>query len=163
MKKILLLFLLTISFLFVACSSVKDDEPGMIGYIVKVDNGRILVVDPEPKDFSSTGGISEFYNAIWFSNAPKEVRPGDKVKVWFDIVADSYPGQSEALAVEVIPSTKPEGANLTESEALRKALESGNINVVTVKSIAFDGSNNWNIHLYDIFEEKEFDIVVEDK
>ena len=80
--------------------------------------GRILVVDPVAQDFSDTGGIEEFYNAIWFSNAPQEVEPGNKVEVWFDIVAESYPGQSEALDIKIIQEEVPEGADLSPDLSL---------------------------------------------
>ena len=97
--------------------------PGMEGYVVAKENGRILVVDPVPLNFSETGGISEYYNAIWFSDAPEHAEVGHRVNVWFDAVAESYPGQSRATRTEVLTSPKPERADLSEAEAIRKALE----------------------------------------
>src|SRR5690554_3722353 len=91
--------------------SNDESEPGMIGYVVAKEGERILVVESEAQDFSSTGGISEFYNAIMFSNVPKDIEIGEKVKVWFDIVAESYPGQSAATKIEVIQTKIHDGAS----------------------------------------------------
>jgi hypothetical protein len=146
MKKLLVVLFLS-SLWLVACTTHKD--PGMEGYVVKKENGRILVVASKPKDFSSTGGLAEFYNAIWFSNAPEKVKVGDKVKVWFDIVAESYPGQSQAEKVQILPETKPKNADLSEAEAVRKALVTDAINqqgVPAVKSVKYDEKlDSWDV------------------
>ncbi len=67
----------------------------------------MLVVDPVPKDYSAGGGMKEFYNAIWFSNAPKNVHIGHKVQVWFNEILESYPGQSKAVKVSILPDSTP--------------------------------------------------------
>lgn len=168
MKKVfsfVLALLLVVSLL--SCSS--DDskgEAGITGYVMKKDNDRILVVSSEAQDFSSDGGVDEFYNAIWFSEAPKDIKIGEKVMVWFDIVAESYPGQSEIIEIEVVPSQLPEGADLTEADALNKALVSGDIEnqVLAVKSIEYNSQeDNWNIKLKETWSGKVHDIKIEDK
>lgn len=63
----------------VGCTNPVD-EPGMTGYVVKKEGGRILVVDSNPQDFSSTGGVEEFYNAIWFSKTPMSIEVGLQVR-----------------------------------------------------------------------------------
>src|SRR5690554_6361020 len=63
-----------------ANNDIKANEPNMIGYVVDKEGERILVVDPEPMDFSSTGGVSEYYDAIMFSNVPNDIEIGEKVK-----------------------------------------------------------------------------------
>lgn len=142
-------------------------EPGMIGYVMNKENTRILVVSQVVQDFSSTGGVKEFYNAIWFSKASKEIQIGDKVKVWFDEVLESYPGQSEAKHIEVVTSEKPKGANLDESQALSAALTSKEIStneVIVLKSITYDKSaDRWNIALKETWGDKIYNIQVEDK
>lgn len=142
----------------------SDGEPGIEGYIVKKEGSRILVVDSEPQDFSSTGGLKEFYNAIWFSNAPENVEIGEKVQVWFDVVMESYPGQSEAKKVLVLPNVKPEGADLSEAEAIREALTSPQINtneVTVIKAAKYDAKSDvWDIHLKQ--GEEEFHVQVDD-
>lgn len=145
----------------------SSDQPGIEGYVIEKANGSILVVDPIPQDFSSTGGVSEFHNAISFSNAPAEVNIGDKVQVWFDSVAESYPGQSKVKKIKVINSVKPANAELTEAEAIQRALaqtkEKTEITGLTViLSATFNAaSDTWNIHLKK--GEVEFSIEVNDE
>lgn len=176
MKKYIFLILFIFALLFAGCSSdqpgeapaTPDKEPGLIGYVMARENDRILVVDPVPQDFSSTGGVNEFYDAISFSNVPEEIKEGDKVKVWFDAVAESYPGQSEAIKIEVIPSSKPDGADLDESEAINKALNSGEIDTswpIAVKSIKYNSEKDaWEIDLRETIGEqlKTYSIHVKD-
>lgn len=146
MKKLLLILFLSNLWL-IGCTTHK--EPGIEGYVVKKGDGRILVVASAPKDFSSTGGLAEFYNAIWFSNAPGKVKVGDKVQVWFDVVAESYPGQSEAEKVEILPEKKPKNADLTEAEAIRKALAPERISqyeVPAIKSVNYnEAADIWEV------------------
>jgi ketosteroid isomerase-like protein len=177
MKRIcsfILVICLTLSLLGCSSSKIIIDkkqapkvEPGIAGYVMKVANRGMLVVSQGVQDFSSTGGVKEFYNAIWFSNAPKEIKMGDQVKVWFDEVLDSYPGQSKAKHIEVIASEKPDGANLNSSEALNKALKTDKVNadeVIVVKSIAYDKqADQWNIVLKQTWGDKTYNIQVEDK
>ncbi|MDW7649728.1 MAG: DUF3221 domain-containing protein [Bacillota bacterium] len=98
--------------------------PGITGYVMSRDENSILVVDPLAQDFSSTGGASEQYDAIHFSNAPADVKVGDKVNVWYAWVVHPYPGVSEVKHIEVTASPRPTGAILSESEALERVLTS---------------------------------------
>lgn len=143
----------------------KFGEPGIIGYVVKKEGRQILVVNPVPQDFSSTGGVKEFYDAIWFSHSPRNVQIGQKVKVWFDFVATSYPGQSSAKRVLVLPSPKPDGANLSQAEAIRYALKTEGINnksVPVIKTVNYNEQIDvWNIHIKQ--GEDELNIQVEDE
>lgn len=177
MKRILsfaLMLLLAISLLGCNSSNISNDgkkapnvEAGIIGYVMNKENARILVVSQVVQNFSSTGGVEEFYNAIWFSNAPKDIQIGDKVKVWFDEVLESYPGQSEVKHIEVISIEKPEAANLNESKALYEALTSEEISsneVIVVKSIEYDKqADRWNIVLKETWGGKTYNIKVADK
>jgi len=40
---------------------------------MKKENDRILVISSESKDFSANGVVQEFYDAIWFTEAPKDI------------------------------------------------------------------------------------------
>ncbi len=167
----MMMLLLTITLLACNQSVVEDpspsDEPGIIGYVMDKEGGRILVVNPEAQDFSATGGISEYYDAIWFANAPEDIEVGEKVKVWYDNVLDSYPAQSEAIHVEIIPGQKPNGANLSETDALYQALTSQLMNIdspIVVKNIRYDDDNDiWEIELKDTWGEEIYNIQVDDK
>lgn len=145
----------------------RSDEPGIIGYVMNKESDSILVINPEAQDFSSSGGVSEYYDAIWFTNAPQDIEVGEKVKVWFDNVMDSYPAQSEVIHLEVIPSQTPNGANLTESEALKKALTSELSNMeslIVVKNINYaNKSDSWDIKLKEIWGDEVYDVQIDDK
>lgn len=137
--------------------------PGMEGYVTAIDGGRMLVVDPVPKDFSSTGGVSEFYEAIWFSGKPDHVEVGQKVQVWFDIVAESYPGQSAALKVRVMTSPKPQNADLSEAEAIREALSGQSFEwPVGIRDVSYDPDRDvWTVQVR--HEGETITIEVEDR
>ncbi|WP_258000419.1 YobA family protein [Bacillus sp. Marseille-P3661] len=151
-----------ISLMLVGCTS--NEEPGMEGYIVNKENGRILVVESVPKDFSSSGGLPEFYNAIYFSDAPNNVNVGDKVQVWFDAVAESYPGQSRVEKIEILTTPKPEYANLTHSEVIRQALGTVNMNqngisLPIIKAVMYDAKLDvWNVTIKQNEEEISIDV-----
>lgn len=156
-------FLITLLSLFWLAGCTSHSEPGIEGYVVKKEQDRILVVDSSPEDFSSTGGLAEFYNAIWFSSAPGKVKVGEKVQVWFDVVAESYPGQSEAEKFVIIPGKKPKNADLAESEAIRKALDVfSQLEVPVIKSVKFNEKyNHWEILIKQ--GEEETNVVIPDK
>lgn len=140
-------------------------QPGIEGYVVGKTDDRILVVSSVPKDFSSSGGMKEFYNAIWFSKAPKDIEVGQKVHVWFSYVMESYPGQSTAEKVIVVPSTKPEQAKLTEPEVIRKALRTQGLNsteLSVIKAVDYIPEKDmWLVHIKQ--GEAEFNVEVTDK
>lgn len=53
----------------------------------------VLIVSDQAEDFSSTGGMEDFDDAVIASNPADEVEIGDFVEVWFDGGMDaSYPG-----------------------------------------------------------------------
>ena len=157
MKKWYLLMLLVLMALLVGCNSKNEnpDSQSMTGYVMDKEGERILIVDDDTQDFSSIGGVKEFYNAIWFSEAPSEIREGDFVEVWFDMVAESFPGQS-AIKIEVVKQEKPKGADLTKSEALHKLLTSDEIkkDLYGVSSIKYnEKEDTWNIALKNLLDD----------
>jgi len=170
-KKLMLIFIsiIVVGVFLWGCTigeqqEIPDTEPGIIGYVMDMSDGRILVISSEVQDFSATGGIEEFYNAIWFSKAPENIKIGDQVRVWFDSVAESYPGQSEVKHIEVMPEEKPDGADLSESEAINKAVISYEKHHLAVKSLVFiKESDKWQIKLKDVMNDLEYDIEIEDE
>ena len=157
MKKFVALAIFAAMFLISACGAKTGgggEDPGMTGYVVNIDNGRILVVDEKSLDFSGTGGLKEFYAAVWFSGAPDHVEIGDKVAVWHGAVAESYPGQSKVVRLEVLPPDKPEGADLAQDEALRRALEARSFaGDAAVRSIRYDAAADiWRIELRELLQ-----------
>ncbi len=143
------LFILLVLIFNISLSGCTYNEPGIEGYITDLKDGKILVVDSISKDYSSTGGEKNSHSAIWFSNAPKEAKIGQKVQVWFDLVLDSYPGQSEAKKVVILSSEKPISANLSEDEAIRKAFKSHPTEfkgVTVINKVNYDkAADTWNV------------------
>lgn len=159
----------------------KDGEPDTIypeseftnvpskegAYIMEIANERILVIDAAPQDFSKTGGIAEFYSAIYYSfpDASKKLKVGQRVKVDASGgIMESYPAQGTALYVTVLPEYKPDGAKLSESEVIRMALEEINITEQlgfhTIRDISYDQENKrWTVQ----FKDENEVIEIEDK
>jgi hypothetical protein len=147
---------------------VKNNEQGITGYVMQKMDNRMLVVSDVPQNFSDTGGLNEFYNAIMLSNMPGEIELGQKVKVIITgPIAESYPAQAEADRVKVLPSIKPTGANLSREEALKKALtdKENEINgyTVAVKELNYENeSDSWKVLLKDTINNKEMSFQIED-
>lgn len=175
MKKFFLLITCSLLAILIGCgvnsnnnqdagNASSPNGPGIEGYVVGKEAGRILVVDSTPKDFSSTGGLSEFYNAIWFSNVEESIEIGDKVQVWYDIVAESYPGQAEAIKTAIIETQKTDDSDLTEAQAIQRALLSDEIssqNISVILSTAYDAANDkWTVNIKQ--DEKSYKINVLD-
>lgn len=143
----------------------NGQTPGIEGYVLGKKGRSILVVGSVPKDFSGTGGVKEFYDAIWFSNAPKNVSIGQKVQVWYSFVQESYPGQSKADKVAVLPDIRPEGARLTEAKAIAQALSEQTgpkVGVPVIKGADYDQTSKmWRIVLR--YGEDESPVQIEDK
>jgi hypothetical protein len=136
--------------------SSKQSSSASIGwYVIKKESQKGLVVNPIPNDYSSTGGIKEFYEAIWVSNFPEDVQVGQKVEIIFEgEMATSYPGQARAKKVSVLPNKKPDkSAKLTEEQVLREAIkskEAAEIRVFIPKEISFDEKSKlWTIRFID--------------
>ncbi|NOU68777.1 DUF3221 domain-containing protein [Paenibacillus sp. LMG 31461] len=124
--------------------------PSIQGYITKVENNRILVVSSKPKNYSSTGGVKEFYDAVWVSNVPNEVKVGQQVQVWFQGgVLTSYPGQARSAKISFITSEKPINATLLEEQVVEQAINTqayADITIFVIKEVKYDESaDKWQI------------------
>ncbi|MEK3703670.1 DUF3221 domain-containing protein [Paenibacillus sp. FSL R7-0198] len=112
------------------CNSVQTQanapsEDGFTGYVVERKDNSILVVDPAYEDFSENGGVNRYYPAKWFSNAP-DPQIGSYVEVWTDGGPENqpYPGQARAEKIAVSCPVAPDGAHLSEADAIRCGLYS---------------------------------------
>lgn len=170
MRNPLIYFIVLVLAVLAGCNSENADEPvdepDITGYVMDKDGGRILVVSTEAEDYSGTGGIGEYYNAAWVGGAPDEVDAGDFVEIRFEGgVETSYPAQASVAEIEVIPGSTPNGATLSDTEALNKALttETFGNEILTVHSIEFDADQNeWTIVLKNTDSYEEHMIRVED-
>lgn len=110
MKKLGALFLVFV-FLFVGCGLGKETNLSeMTGLIVEKEGSQILVIENVTKDQLDPLDLDELlnkgYGAIWFEIEEQEVlnnlHVGDKVLVEYDIVLESYPGQSKAISISKV-------------------------------------------------------------
>lgn len=151
-------------------SDLNTDD-GFMGYVVKKENDRILVVSPNVQDFSANGGEKYFYDASWYTNSPSNIEIGQKVKVQVSpgLKIEPYPGRDKAVHVIIIKPSQPDGAILSETEAIRRALSSetvkeANYSVPAVKEVRYDNSaSQWIVYVAQTSEEKVLEIKVDDQ
>lgn len=147
MKKTFFITLTLITMIVLAACTTKKD-PDIHGYVLERINGNIFVVSKHAHDFSENGGVSEFYDAIVLDNAPSDVDVGHEVRVWYKgPVRESYPLGGSVGSLEIVEIAKPEGANLTREEAIKKALETIiESNFIAITEVEFDDQNHtWKI------------------
>lgn len=94
-------------------------------WVMEVSADSMLIVGSKAYDFSGTGE-QEHYDATHYSfpKANEKLQVGQRVIVEASgPIAESYPGQGRAKFVTVLPTYQPKGADLTEEEVVRKAIE----------------------------------------
>lgn len=149
----------------------KGSNDGFVGFVVKKEKNQILVTNPNVQDFSANGGEKYYYSASWYTNISSNIEIGQKVEVW---VADGpkttqYPGRDTAVDIAVIQTPQPDEANLTQEDAIRKALaskevEAANYSYPVIKEVNYDVSkSHWTILITQMSEEKVLEIIVDDK
>jgi len=149
----------------------KSFSNGFVGFVVKKENNQVLVTNPKVQDFSANGGEKYYYSAFWYTNVPSNIEIGQKVEVWVadGVKTTQYPGRDTAVDIAVIQIPQTDGANLTEEDAIRKALASkevaaANYSYPVIKEVKYDVSKSrWTIFITQISEEKVLEIIVEDK
>jgi hypothetical protein len=134
-------------------------------YVMDKKDNKILVVSTERQNFSATGGMDEYYDAVWLSDAPEEIEIGQQVQFEIDgMMLQSYPGQARAKTVLATAIQDPEASELSVEEALRRALISGEVEgnkVLVVLSIRhFENSDSWEIDLKNTMNGGEYTIKV---
>ncbi|MBO1511903.1 DUF3221 domain-containing protein [Metabacillus bambusae] len=162
MKKILVLFLILPSIL-IGCgtnppssstgtTNTTQEDPAtengmkMEGYVIQRQPKQILVVNPTP---------NEYTDAVWFSNVPDSIEIGEKVKVSFDVLLESYPGQAEAKKIEKLDSHKPQGADLTEAAAIKKSLTGNSTESRILSNLQYNHElDTWKIEFENIDGDK---------
>lgn len=105
--------------------SVSHKQTKKGGWVMKVSEDSMLIVGSKAYDFSGTGE-QEHYDATYYSfpKANEKLKIGQRVIVEASgPIAESYPGQGGAKFVTVLPTYQPKGADLTEEEVVRKAIE----------------------------------------
>ncbi|MCC5894109.1 MAG: YobA family protein [Alkalibacterium sp.] len=142
-------------------------EPDITGYVMDSGGDSILVVYTVPTDQGQTNGLGEYYDAVWVSDVTESVEVGEQVSVWFEGgIAESYPAQTQMGNLEIVDSPRPEGADLSETEALKEALSQESINAesLAVRSIAYeDSEDEWLVVLRNIHTFENYNVQVADQ
>lgn len=140
-----------------SCNNSIDREPDITGYVVEKSNENILVSSTTPEDLSENGGVSEFYQMIWFSNAPEDLSCGDKIDIWHNDIQESYPARSTIDHYDIYQADSPDGAMMNESEVLEQVLSQKEVQpnqLFAVRSTQFNKTNKtWLITLIEIWTE----------
>ncbi|KAA8754328.1 DUF3221 domain-containing protein [Paenibacillus sp. UASWS1643] len=153
----------------IECNSVQaqanaPSEDGFSGYVVDRKDDSILVVDPAYRDNSSNGGADRYYPAKWFSNAP-DPQIGSYVEVWTDGSPENqpYPGQARADKIAVSCPNTPDGAHMTDADAIRSGLHSldtENMHIPVIEDTRFDAdTGTWTIQMRDVKTANEGQVV----
>lgn len=131
---------------------MKDPEitvPYIEGYVVDEREGALLVVANEEVSLPNTK--EKYRNAVWFSPIPENIEVGASVRVWTTSpIAESYPAQGTADRWEVSDEVTPQGAALSETDAIRIALkEKANPEtLLVVESVTYNADHNeWEVDL----------------
>ncbi|PIH56892.1 DUF3221 domain-containing protein [Paenibacillus sp. LK1] len=141
------------------CNSVQTQantpsEDGFTGYVVAREGNSILVVDPAYEDFGANKGESRYYTAKWFSNAPNP-QIGSYVEIWTDGSPENqpYPGQARAEAIAVSCPATPDGAHMSEADAIRAGLYSSDgeqVRIPVIENVDFNEDiGTWTIRMRD--------------
>lgn len=146
-------------------------EHGFNGYVLKSENNRILVVSSTAQDFSANGGQKNFYEAIWYSDAPSHIEAGMKVAVWSEgALLESFPAQGTAEYVRQIVNPDFEQAKLTEQEAVRQALSSLNTEneneplFNAIKAVEYDAAAaQWTVYVLNDTRDQVIPVTVADQ
>lgn len=177
MKKIFYLACILVILISSGCTEKNDLAKDLItldvqgNFVTKIENDRILVINTIPQNFTSTGGVNEYYSATWLYNLPKnDVKVGQKIKYTTQgFTLGSYPGAVEGKSISILLIERPVSARMTVEEVIRKTIdENTEIKVFVLKGITFDSSQQiWSIRFKEGFnfekETKEFIHQVHDK
>jgi hypothetical protein len=92
-------------------TTLKQLEPSnsIEGVVVEIDDQKVLLIEDLSKEEVEGKSTEELLdkgqNAIWFSlsiDQLKGIEQYNQLKVYYDQVAESYPGQASAKHVEVL-------------------------------------------------------------
>ncbi|MTD31334.1 DUF3221 domain-containing protein [Planomicrobium sp. YIM 101495] len=106
-------------------------------------------------------GSTNFY----FADADEKLEVGQRVNVESTgMIATSDPGQGTAIVVRVLPAYQPEGAERTDAEVIRQALETSpgeEMRYYTINRVEYDAaSGEWLIELNQ--DGESFEVVLPD-
>ncbi|WP_041450091.1 DUF3221 domain-containing protein [Amphibacillus xylanus] len=151
-------FILLLVVSLFGCQRGLDRDPDLTGYVVEIAENNILIASETPVDLSKNGGVSNYYDMVWFSNPPHDLSYGDKVNIWYDEIQDSYPSRSTIVEYTIIEDISPNGAKFSESEVLNKVLSQLNSKpseLFAVHETRYNSQNKtWQISLMEIWTQE---------
>lgn len=148
MNKRNLIFLI---FLLTGCSNIE-------GFIVDKEEGKILVVSTNSNDPNNSKDRAVDYPAVWISTNEKKYELGQKVKAYYDSMEESYPGQTTSNWINILKSTKPSKADLSEQDVIQVLLDE-DLQIPVIKEIIYqDNKDYWDVTVISNNEELYFQI-----
>lgn len=144
------------------------DRPSKEGdYILQLSEDGFLAVSAQGHVYNKATGELHF-GATHFSfpEAAKKLKIGQRVEVEADgPIMESYPGQGGALYVTVLPEYKPAGANMSESQVVRKAIpeaeKTSGDELLIIRDISYNAeTSTWTVNFQYGFQGKEFEISI---
>ncbi|MBE7681998.1 DUF3221 domain-containing protein [Paenibacillus sp. P13VS] len=129
-------------------------EKGFTGYVVDRKENSILVVNPEHEDIGTNGETSKYYPAKWFSNVP-DSQIGTYVEVWTDgsPEVEPYPGRARAESIAEYAAATPEGAKISEADAIRGGIylsDGKEISLPVIEHVEFHADTGiWTVRMRD--------------
>ena len=129
-------------------------EKGFTGYVVDRKENSILVVNPEHEDIGTNGETSKYYPAKWFSNVP-DSQIGTYVEVWTDgsPEVEPYPGRARAESIAEYAAATPEGAKISEADAIRGGIYLSygkEISLPVIEDVEFHANTGiWTVRMRD--------------
>ncbi|MBT2661725.1 DUF3221 domain-containing protein [Bacillus sp. ISL-45] len=142
------------------------DQPSKEGdYIMQLSKDGLLAVSAQGRVYNKATGELQF-GATHFSfpEAAKKLKIGQRVEVEADgPIMESYPGQGGALYVTVLPEYKPAGANMSESQVIRKAMteakKTSGDELLIIRDISFNPeASAWTVNFQYGFQGQELEI-----
>ncbi|UOQ45098.1 YobA family protein [Halobacillus salinarum] len=129
-------------------TDAKEESTPITGFVTDQKEDRILITEsPSSKSNSNP-------RAVWVAQVPEKEWEGYKVKVWLEgPVQESYPEQAEGGKVKKVDVSRNEETDLTQQEALKKALDLNQSakEAFAVESISYQPElDRWKIALQKI-------------
>ena len=122
-----------------------DREYSMLGYAVKKDRNKILLV-------SSTPNRNGQYSAVWVKTK-SEVMIGEKIEVFFkgEEILATNPGQAEAKRIDILIFETSGNPHKEANEILQEVLlENTDMEIPIIEKFEFiPNEKRWSIVIYD--------------
>lgn len=144
------------------------DQPSKEGnHIMQLSEGGLLAVSAQGRVYNKATGELQF-GATHFSfpKAAQKLKIEQRLEVKADgPIMESYPGQGGALYVTFLPEYKPAGANMSESQVVRKAIpeakKTSSDELLIIRDISYNAEKSvWTVNFQYGFRGQEIEIKI---